>query len=90
MWIVNTRNIENEAVYIEFIKKTINAQLPDHLNDPGIFELVKTYKCMRNLKVAGNTVRINASSHTVDILLRRQLSQNHLILNLAMLKSKKF
>ena len=40
--IFNRPNIENEAVYIEFIKKTINAQLPDHLNDPELFELVKT------------------------------------------------
>ena len=30
--------------YIEFIEKTINAQLPDHLNDPYIFELVTTYE----------------------------------------------
>ena len=30
-------NIENEAACIEFIEKTINALLPDHLNDPGIF-----------------------------------------------------
>ena len=29
--------IQNEADYIEFIKKTINAQLPDHSNDPGLF-----------------------------------------------------
>ena len=26
--------------YIEFIEKTINAQLPDHLNHSEIFELV--------------------------------------------------
>ena len=27
-------NIENEATYIEFIEKTINTQLSNHLSDP--------------------------------------------------------
>ena len=27
---------------MEFIEKNINAQFPDHLNDPELFELVKT------------------------------------------------
>ena len=40
IWILNAPNIENKVVYIEFIEKT-NAQLPDHLNDPELFELVK-------------------------------------------------
>ena len=40
----NAPNIQNEADYIEFIEKIINAQLPDHLNDPELFELVKTYQ----------------------------------------------
>ena len=31
----------------------------------------------------------NVVSHIVDILLRRELLQNHLILNLAMMKKKK-
>ena len=44
IWINNVANIENEAAYIEFIEKTINAQLPNHLNDPELFELVKTYQ----------------------------------------------
>ena len=43
IWIFNAPNIENEAVYIEFIEKTINAQLPDHLNDPDLFKLVKSH-----------------------------------------------
>ena len=34
----------NETAYVEFIEKTISAQLPDHLNDPELFELVKTYQ----------------------------------------------
>ena len=44
IWIFNAPNIENEAAYIEIIEKTINAQLPDYLNDPEAFELVKTYQ----------------------------------------------
>ena len=35
--------IENEAAYIEFIDKTINLQLPNHLSDPELFRLVKNY-----------------------------------------------
>ena len=34
IWILNAPNIQNETAYIEFIDKTINAQLPDHLIDP--------------------------------------------------------
>ena len=41
---MNAPNIENEAAYIEFIEKTINAQLPNYLNDPELSELVKTYQ----------------------------------------------
>ena len=33
IWIFNAHNTENEAAYIEFIEKTVNAHLPDHLND---------------------------------------------------------
>ena len=36
IWIFNAPNIENEAAYSGFIKKTINAQLPDHLNNPKL------------------------------------------------------
>ena len=32
IWIFNAPNIENEAAYIEFTEKIINAQLSDHLN----------------------------------------------------------
>ena len=42
IWILNTPNIKNEAAYTEFIEKTINTPLPDHLNDPKLPELVKT------------------------------------------------
>ena len=43
IWIFNAPNMENEAAYIEFIEKTLNVQLPDHLNYSGFFELVQTY-----------------------------------------------
>ena len=46
IWIFNSPNIENEAPYIEFIEKTINAQLPDYLNDPELFDLAKTYQVL--------------------------------------------
>ena len=42
IWILNTPNIKNEAVYTEFIEKT-NAPLPDHLKDPQLSELVTTF-----------------------------------------------
>ena len=42
--IFNAPNIQNEIVNIEFIEKTINAQLPDHSKDPELPELVKTYQ----------------------------------------------
>ena len=42
IWIFNAPNIQNETAYIEFIEKTINAQLSDHLKDPELFEFVKT------------------------------------------------
>ena len=44
IWIFNTPNIQNDADYIDFIEKTINAQFPNHLNDPELFELVKKYQ----------------------------------------------
>ena len=44
IWIPNAPNIKNEAAYVKFIEQTINAQLPDPLNDPDLFELVKTYQ----------------------------------------------
>ena len=44
MWILNAPKIQNEAAYIKFFEQTINAQLPDPLNNPKLFELVKTYQ----------------------------------------------
>ena len=40
----NTRNIQNEAACIDFIEKTTNAQLSNHLNDSKLLELVNTYQ----------------------------------------------
>ena len=40
IWIFNAPNIENQSAYIELIQKTINAQLPNHLKDLQLFELV--------------------------------------------------
>ena len=42
-WIFNTTNIQNESTYTEFFRKQ-DAQLSDHLDDPEIFELVKTFQ----------------------------------------------
>ena len=44
IWIFNAPNIQNETAYTEFIEKTINTQLPHHLKDLELFELVKTYQ----------------------------------------------
>ena len=44
IWIFNALNNQNETVYTEFVVKTINSQLPDHLNDPEFPKLVKTYQ----------------------------------------------
>ena len=44
----NALSFENEAAYIEFVEKTINAQLSDHLNDLQLFQLVKIYQVDAN------------------------------------------
>ena len=36
-------NNQNKDAYIEFIGTMINAKLPDHLNYPELFEIVKAY-----------------------------------------------
>ena len=45
---------------------------------------------MQTLDLAGNTAKMNVASPVVDVLLRRYLLQNHLLLNLAIMKSKRF
>ena len=42
--ILNSPSIQNEATYFKFIEQTVIVQLPDPLNDPELFELVKTYQ----------------------------------------------
>ena len=89
-WVFSAPNIQNETAYIEFIEKAINAQLPDHLEEPKIFELVKTYQVHAHSRTCWKYSKNEIVSQMVDILLRRQLLQNPLILNLAMLKKKMF
>ena len=50
IWIFNAPNLENETAYTKFTEKTINPQLLDGLNDPKIFELVKTYQVQAHSK----------------------------------------
>ena len=65
--------------------------MPENLDDPEVFELLQTYQVYaHSIELAGNTTRMNAIPHMVNILLRRQLFQNHLILNLRIMKSKGF
>ena len=90
IWIFNARNIANEANHIEFIEKTTNVQLRDRLNVRELFEFVETYNSSLLYFLSGNTIRINVAPHMVDILLRGQLLQNQLFVNLAMLKSNMF
>ena len=45
---------------------------------------------MLTLELGVNTTRMNVTSRMVVILLRRQIMQNHLILNLAMRKARNF
>ena len=55
--------------------------LPDHLNERELFELQIT-NFMPNLELAGNTIRMNVAFLLVNILLRRQLFQNYMVVNL--------
>ena len=41
IWIFNAPNIQNEDVCLAFIEK--NSQLSDHINNPDLFDLGKTY-----------------------------------------------
>ena len=81
----NTSYTENEAPNIEFIGKTTNAQLPGHLNDSELF-----VNFVPTLELIGNTIRMNAISCMMNILLKKQLLQNLLTVNSAMMKSNRF
>ena len=50
IWVFNAPDIENEAVYIKSIEKTINVQLPDHWNDPELLELVMNYQVQTHFR----------------------------------------
>ena len=89
IWIFNAQNTENEAAYIAFIEKTINPQLPKHLNDPELLKLVKTSQVHADCRTCWKYNK-NIAFPMVNILLIKKLLQNHLILNLAMTKSKRF
>ena len=52
----------------------------------SFLSLLRLTKFMLTLELAGSTTRRNVAFPMVNILLRRQLLQNHLILNLALLK----
>ena len=51
IWIFNAPNFEKKAAYIVFIKKIINVQLADHLNDPEVFELVKNHQVYSHSRI---------------------------------------
>ena len=76
IWIFKTLNLENEDPYIAFIEKKINGQLPDHLNNPELFELVKAFQIHAHPRTRWNYDRMNVDSPMVDILLKGQLLQN--------------
>ena len=76
IWIFNAPNIQNEADYIDFIEKTINAQLPNHLNDPELLELFKTYEVHVHSRTCWKYNKNECGFSMVDILLRRKLLQN--------------
>ena len=42
IWNFNAPDNKNKVPYIQFIEKTINSKLPDHLSNPEFFELGKT------------------------------------------------
>ena len=53
------------------MEKTINAHMLDHLNDPELPDLVKTYQVHAHCRTSWNTTRMNVPSLIVGILLRR-------------------
>ena len=78
MFSVNTLNIQNEAPYLAFIKVTINAQLPGHLNDPDVLSQLKFKRFMLTLQLTGNTTKMNVASRMVNVLRRRPFLQTTL------------
>ena len=44
IWVFSAAIFQNQYFWIDFIEKAINAQFCDHLNNPELFELTKTYQ----------------------------------------------
>ena len=70
--ILNAPDTQNEDAYFKFVEQTINAQLPDTLHEPQLFELVKTYQVHFTQKFSGNTTRMNAALPMVNFLLKTE------------------
>ena len=85
IWIFNAPNIQNETAYTEFIEKTINTQLSDHLKDLELFELVKTYQVHAHSvtcwKCSNNKCRFSFGRYFTE----KTILQNYLILYLVMI-----
>ena len=44
IWILNAPKVGNETEYIAFIEKSVSANLPDPVEQPELFELLKLYQ----------------------------------------------
>ena len=65
--------------------------LPDHSNNSEFYRSIKTYHVfMLTVEPSGKKTNMVVASCIVDTLLRRQLLQNHLIVNLAVMKNRRF
>ena len=65
IWVFNVPIIQNETAYIEFIEKTKNAHLSDHLKDPMLFEL-RVSKFILILERVGNTKKKKKNRFSYD------------------------
>ena len=79
----------NETAYFEFIGKVTNAHLLDHFKDLEIFEILMTYQVHANSRTCWKYNK-NECFVLINILLGRDLFQNHSIVNLVLVKSKRF
>ena len=69
IWIFNASNIENEDAYIEFIKKSINAQTIWMIR--SFSNLLSPTKLKLTEELAENTTIMNFDYPMVDIFVRR-------------------
>ena len=85
--IFNALSAQNVAVYIDFIDETINSYLLDHLSNPKLCELVKTYQICAQSKNRWKYSKIKCcfsyGQYFTNMIMIRE---NHLIINLAMKK----